>query len=46
MMGAVHLLPGTTFANVKEKGSYTSEKRGRLTISELERWLTLQIAGI
>jgi putative transposase len=27
MMGAVHLLPGTTFSNVKEKGAYASEER-------------------
>jgi putative transposase len=27
MMGAVHLLPGTTFSNVSEKGSYASEER-------------------
>jgi putative transposase len=46
MMGAVHLLPGTTFSDVKEKGSYPSHARARLTISELERWLALQIAGV
>jgi putative transposase len=46
MMGAVHLLPGTTFSNVKEKGAYASEDRARLTLAELERWLTLQIAGV
>ena len=46
MMGAVHLLPGTTFSNVKEKGAYASEDRARLTLPELERWLTLQIAGV
>ena len=46
MMGAVHLLPGTTFSNVKDKGAYASEARARLTLPELERWLALQIAGI
>ena len=46
MMGAVHLLPGTTFSNVAEKGSYASEERARLTMPELERWLALQIAGV
>ena len=46
MMGTVHLLPGTTFSNVREKGSYASEKRARLTLPELERWLALQIAGV
>jgi putative transposase len=46
MMGAVHLLPGTTFSNVGEKGSYDSEARATLTLPELERWLALQIAGV
>jgi putative transposase len=46
MMGAVHLLPGTTFSNVSEKGSYASEERASLTLPELERWLALQIAGV
>ena len=46
MMGAVHLLPGTTFSNVSEKGDYPSEERARLTLPELERWLALQIAGV
>src|ERR1035441_5738189 len=46
MMGAVHLLPGTTFSNVKDKGAYESESRASLTLPELERWLGLQIAGV
>lgn len=46
MMGAVHLLPGTTFSNVAEKGSYASEAQASLTLPELERWLALQIAGV
>jgi putative transposase len=46
MMGAVHLLPGTTFSDVKQKGCYPSEARAILTLSELERWLALQIAGV
>jgi hypothetical protein len=45
-MGAVHLLPGTTFSDVKQKGCYPSEARAILTISELERRLALQIAGV
>jgi putative transposase len=39
MMGAVHLLPSTTFSNTSEKGSYDSEDRATLTLPELERWL-------
>jgi putative transposase len=46
MMGAVHLLPGTTFSNPIEKKSYESEERAVLTLPELERWLALQIAGV
>jgi putative transposase len=46
MMGAVHLLPGTTFSSVDQKGSYKSEKRALLTLPELERWLALQIVGV
>jgi putative transposase len=46
MMGAVHLLPGTTSSNVHEKASYDAEGRAVLTMPELERWLALQIAGV
>jgi putative transposase len=46
MMGAVHLIPGTTFSNPNEKGSYDSEDHAALTLPELERWLALQIAGV
>lgn len=45
MMGAVHLLPGTTFSNVAERGAYDSEKHAAMTLDELEKWLTLQIVG-
>ena len=44
-MGAVHLLPGTTFSNVREKGSYDSAKQATMTMPELERWLALEILG-
>jgi len=46
MMGAVHILPGTTHSNPQEKGSYDSEGRAALTLPELERWLALEIAGV
>jgi putative transposase len=39
MMGAVHLLPGTTFSNVRQKGECKSETAASLTLAELERWL-------
>jgi len=46
MMGAVHLLPGTTFSSAVQKSNYPSEKKACLTLPELERWLALQIAGV
>ena len=45
MMGAVHLLPGTTDSNPSAKGDYESDKAARLTLRELERWIGLEIAG-
>jgi putative transposase len=43
MMGAVHLLPGTTFSSVAERGEYDSSGRSALTLDELERWVVLEI---
>ncbi len=45
MMGAVHLLPGTTFSDVEERGDYDSEGRACMTLSEIEAWLSAQIIG-
>ena len=45
MMGAVHLLPGTTFSNIADRGAYDPEKHAAMTLEELERWLALQIVG-
>lgn len=44
-MGAVHLLPGTTFSNVAEKSDYRSEATAVMTLAELEQWLALEISG-
>lgn len=44
-MGAVHLLPGTTFRSVAERGDYDPERHAVMTLDELERWLALQIVG-
>jgi putative transposase len=46
MMGKVHLLPGTTFSDVKAKGHFDSEKTAAMTLPELERWLGHAIAGV
>jgi len=37
-MKQVHQLPGTTFSNVKERGTYDSEEHATMTISELDQW--------
>ncbi len=44
-MGAVHLLPGTTFSNPSERGGYQSSRAARMTLRELERWIGWEIAG-
>ncbi|WP_292227412.1 Mu transposase C-terminal domain-containing protein [Mesorhizobium sp.] len=43
MMGAVHLLPGTTFSDIDERGSYDSAAHATMTLDELARWLALEI---
>ena len=46
MMGKVHLLPGTTFSDISDKGDYDSEKNAAVTMDELERWLVHEITGV
>jgi putative transposase len=43
MMGAVHLLPGSTFSNIKDRGDYDSVSKSAMTLDELEHWLALEI---
>lgn len=45
MMGAVHLLPGTTFSNVAERGDYQAEGKACMTLAEIEAWLAGEIIG-
>ena len=45
-MHRIHLIPGTTFSNVADKGGYDSEGRAVMTLKELERWLALEILGV
>jgi putative transposase len=45
MVGAVHLLPGTTFSSVEERGAYDPEKHAAMTLTEVEKWLAIQIVG-
>ncbi|MCZ9884729.1 DDE-type integrase/transposase/recombinase [Arthrobacter sp. B2a2-09] len=44
-MQQVHELPGTTFSNPVERGRYDSDRMAMLTLRELEKWLTLAVAG-
>jgi len=44
-MGAVHLLPGTTFGDPEERADYDSTREARLTLRELERFVAWEIAG-
>lgn len=46
MMGKVHLLPGTTFSDVRVKGDLDPEKTAAMTIDEVERWLAHAITGV
>lgn len=46
MMGKVHLLPGTTFSDIRDKGDYDSEKNAAVTVDELERWLVHAVTGV
>lgn len=42
----VHLLPGTTFANTKERGTYAPHTEAVLTLRELEQYLTEYICNV
>lgn len=46
MMGAVHLLPGTTFSSIAERGSYDSAATSAMTLAELETWIAIEIVGV
>lgn len=45
MMGAVHLLPGSTSSDISGRGHYDPQKHAVMTLDELEQWLALQIVG-
>ena len=42
MMGAVHVLSGTTFCNVKIRGDYDAEGRATFKLRELEKWIGMR----
>ncbi len=43
MMGAVHLLPGTTESSIAAKGSYDAEAKAAMSLSEFDSWFVLEI---
>lgn len=43
IMWGMHDLPGTTFSNIQERGTYASEKRAVMTLAELDHWLAVYI---
>lgn len=43
-MTMAHEVPGTTFSNPEQRGTYKSEETASLTLRELEKWLALAIA--
>ena len=43
LMRIAHLLSGTTFSNVRERGDYDSAGKARLTLDEFRDWLTQKI---
>ena len=42
----IHALEGTTFSNAEERGSYPSEKKAALTLSEFEKWFATLIVEV
>jgi len=46
MMGRVHLLPGTTFSDIRNKGDSKPESTAAMTLDEVERWLGHAIVGL
>ncbi|KND57440.1 TniA putative transposase [Candidatus Burkholderia verschuerenii] len=46
MMGKVHLLPGTTFSDVRMKGDLDPSKSAAMTLDEVECWLAHAITGV
>ncbi|WP_312782310.1 Mu transposase C-terminal domain-containing protein [Brevundimonas sp.] len=44
LMGELHLVPGTTFSNVQQRGDYDSDRRAVMTLDAFETWVLLQIS--
>jgi putative transposase len=46
LLKEIHNLPGTTFSNPKERGTYNSDKASAMTLSEFEKWLATYIIEV
>lgn len=42
-IGEVHLLPGTTFSNIQDKGDYDAAGQACMTLRDFERWFAIQV---
>lgn len=42
----IHALPGTTFEEPKYRSNYDSEAKATMTLSELEKWIHIQIVDV
>ena len=45
LMGEVHLLPGTTYSNIKDRGEDPAEEEAVMTLPEFEEWLAIGICN-
>lgn len=45
MMGAVHLIPGSHFSNIRERGDLDPEAEAVMTLRDLETYIALEIVG-
>lgn len=45
MMGAVHLIPGSHFSNIRDRGDLDPEAEAVMTLRELEIYIALEIVG-
>lgn len=43
LMRIAHLLPGTTFSNIRERGNYDSAAQACLTLDEFRDWMTHKV---
>lgn len=46
LLREIHTLPGTTFANTKDRKYYDAEGKACFTLEELEKWLATFIVGV